>query len=154
MSERCQRTSNRRSEWPITLRVDFISFETTVRPASRHSHHLPPSSILSIILPFYPSTARPFIFVLLFPILCLLLRLFSFLLFFLPRSIQFARFCLSVLSTLLSALYPVWQQFFLHMLSFSTGSVNGSISLLKSCRSSRLLFVPHLLFRISSFSCV
>ena len=31
MSERCERTSERRSEWPSTPRVDFISFEPTVR---------------------------------------------------------------------------------------------------------------------------
>ena len=31
MSERCKRTSERRSEWPSTLRVDFISFDPTVR---------------------------------------------------------------------------------------------------------------------------
>ena len=30
MSERCERTSERRSEWPNFLRVHFISFETTV----------------------------------------------------------------------------------------------------------------------------
>ena len=31
MSERCERTSERRSEWPSTLRVDFISFLPNVR---------------------------------------------------------------------------------------------------------------------------
>ena len=35
MSERCERTSEWRSEWPSTLRVDFISFETTVQWAAR-----------------------------------------------------------------------------------------------------------------------
>ena len=31
MSERCERTSVRRSEWPSTLRVDFILILPTVR---------------------------------------------------------------------------------------------------------------------------
>ena len=31
MSERCERMSERTSEWPSTLRVDFIQFWPTVR---------------------------------------------------------------------------------------------------------------------------
>ena len=34
MSERCERTSKRRSEWLSTLRVDFISFEPAVERSS------------------------------------------------------------------------------------------------------------------------
>ena len=30
LSERCERTSEQRSEWPSTIRVDFISFPPTV----------------------------------------------------------------------------------------------------------------------------
>jgi len=56
MSERCERTSERRSEWPNTLRVDLLSFETTVpRPPALRSPHAgwswPKPS--SFILPLY-----------------------------------------------------------------------------------------------------
>ena len=39
MSERCERTSERRSEWPRTLSVDFISFETTVHRVTIKALH-------------------------------------------------------------------------------------------------------------------
>ena len=39
MSERCERTSERRSEWPSTLRVDFTVILPTVRSFARSLTH-------------------------------------------------------------------------------------------------------------------
>ena len=51
MSERCERTSERRSEWPSTLRVDFIIISTHSAMDPFH-----PSGAFS----FFPPASEPY----------------------------------------------------------------------------------------------